>query len=77
MQEHMVGVGDELVIEGIARLTVLAVEAGEVLLAITDPEPDDGGGLEARQAPHRMPAEPVPYREGTTGASAENHTPVL
>ncbi len=62
MQEHMVGVGDELVIEGIARLTVLAVEAGEVLLAITDPEPDEGGGLEARPAPHRTKARPGHWR---------------
>ncbi len=37
MQEHALGVGDELVFEGGARLTILAVEAGEVLLGITAP----------------------------------------
>jgi hypothetical protein len=59
MQEHMVGVGDELVIEGVTRLTILAVEAGEVLLAITACEPGDGGDPEARQRPLRMTARPV------------------
>jgi hypothetical protein len=49
MQEHALGVGEELVIGGGIRLTVLAVEAGEVLLAITAPGPGDGGGPEACQ----------------------------
>jgi hypothetical protein len=35
------------VIEGGIRLTLLAVEAGEVLLVITAPEPGDGAGPEA------------------------------
>ena len=47
MQEHALGVGDELVIEGSVRLTLLAVEAGEVLLAITAPEPGGVAGPEA------------------------------
>ena len=48
MQELVLEVGQELVIEGGIRLTLLAVEAGEVLLAITAPEPSDGGGPQAR-----------------------------
>ena len=47
MQEHALGVGEELVIEGGVRLTLLAVEAGEVLLAISVPEPGDVGGPDA------------------------------
>jgi hypothetical protein len=43
MYEHALELGEELVIEGI-RLTVLAVEPGEVLLGITAPEPSDVGG---------------------------------
>ena len=51
MQEHALGVGEELVIEGGIRLTLLAVEADEVLLAITAPEPSDGAGPEAGDRP--------------------------
>jgi hypothetical protein len=47
MQEHVLEVGEELVIEGGICLTLLAVEAGEVLLGITAPEPSDGAGPEA------------------------------
>ena len=47
MQEHVLGVGEELVIGGGIRLTVLAVEAGEVLLGLTFPEPGDVGGPDA------------------------------
>jgi hypothetical protein len=47
MQEHALGVGEELVIEVGIRLTLLAVEADEVLLGITAPEPSDGAGPEA------------------------------
>ena len=47
MQEHVLKVGEELVIEGDIRLTLLAVEADEVLLGITAPEPGDGAGPEA------------------------------
>ena len=47
MQEHLLEVGEELVIEGGICLTILAVEAGEVLLGITACEPSDGAGPEA------------------------------
>ena len=47
MQEHVLEVGEELVIEGGICLTLLAVEAGEVLLGITAPERSDGAGPEA------------------------------
>ncbi len=50
MQEHVLKVGDELVIEGDIRLTLLAVEADEVLLVLIAPEPSDGAGL-SRLAP--------------------------
>ena len=46
MQEQALRVGEELVIEGSFRLTLLAVEAGEVLLGITAPEPSDMAGPE-------------------------------
>jgi hypothetical protein len=51
MQEHVMGVGDELVIEGGIRLTLLAVEAGEVLLGVTAPEPGDVAGPQAGYRP--------------------------
>jgi hypothetical protein len=51
MQEHALGVGEELVIEGGIRLTLLAVEADEVLLGITAPEPSDVAGPEAGYRP--------------------------
>jgi hypothetical protein len=35
MQEHALRVGDELVIQGHGRLTVLAVEGDEVVVGIT------------------------------------------
>jgi hypothetical protein len=44
MQEHALEVGEELVLAGGIRLTLLAVEAGEALLGITAPEPSDVGG---------------------------------
>jgi hypothetical protein len=47
MQEHALGVGEELVMEGGIRLTVLEVEAGEVLLGLTLPESGDVGGPDA------------------------------
>jgi hypothetical protein len=60
MQAHTLGVGEELVIAGGIRLTVLAVAAGEVLLGLTAPEPSDGGGppavgLGPRSAPFQGP----------------------
>ena len=51
MQEHLLEVGQELVIEGGICLTLLAVEAGEVLLGITAPEPGDVVGPEAGYRP--------------------------
>jgi hypothetical protein len=47
MREYALGVGDELVIGGGTRLTLLAVEAGEVLFGLTAPEPGDVPGPEA------------------------------
>ena len=52
MQEHALGAGEELVFENGTRLTVLAVGAGEVLLAITAPEPGGVAGPEAGYARH-------------------------
>jgi sRNA-binding carbon storage regulator CsrA len=60
MQEHALRVGEELVFEGGIRVTHLAVEAGEVVLAITAPEPRDVGGPEVRQRRPRMTTRPVP-----------------
>ena len=59
MQEHLLEVGDELVIDGGIRLTILAVVTGEVILGITAPQPSDVGGAEARQRRPRMTARPV------------------
>jgi hypothetical protein len=42
MPEQVLGVGEELVIAGGIRLTLLAVEAGEVLCGITAPAPKLG-----------------------------------
>jgi hypothetical protein len=47
MQEYALGVGEELIIEGGIRLTLVAVEADEVLLGISAPEPSDEAGPEA------------------------------
>ena len=60
MQEHVLEVGQELVIEGGIRLTLLAVEAGEVLLGVTAPQPGDGGDPVARQRRPRLAAVPLP-----------------
>ena len=51
MQEHVLAVGEELVIKGGACLTLLAVEAGEVLLGVTASEPGDVAGPEAGRPP--------------------------
>jgi hypothetical protein len=47
MQEHELRVGDELVLEGGTRLTILAVEGGEALLGITPAHPGDEAGPRA------------------------------
>ena len=63
MQEHVLKVGEELVIEGGTCLTLLAVEAGEVLLGITASEPTEAGyrrssSTQGRSgAPTRLPWE--------------------
>jgi len=44
MQEHVLQVGEELVIAGGTCLTLLAIEAGEVLLGVTASEPSDVAG---------------------------------
>jgi hypothetical protein len=60
MQEHALGVGEELVIGGGIRLTVLAVEAGEVLLGLTFPEPGDEGGPDASDRTSSWTQEALP-----------------
>ena len=52
MREHVLEVGEELLIEGGVCLTLLAVEAGEVLLGIAAPEPGGVAGPEAGYARH-------------------------
>jgi hypothetical protein len=59
MQVHALGVGDELVIGGHIRLTLLAVEAGETLLAIAASETNDAAGPEAQQRRGGVPSVPV------------------
>jgi hypothetical protein len=58
MRDHALGVGDELVIQGHIRLTILAVEAGEVVLGITA-EADGARGPVARPWLAAVPV-PVP-----------------
>lgn len=59
MQDHALRVGEQLVIEGHARLTILAVEEGKVVVGIT---PDLNGvcGPVARQLQPRLAAVPLP-----------------
>jgi hypothetical protein len=63
MQEQALAVGEELVIEGGIRLTVLAVEAGEVLLSLTAPDPQTWEtrrpGIAARLAPRSRTSPPT------------------
>ena len=51
MQEHVLEVGQELVIEGGFCLTLLAVEADEVLLGVTALEHSDVADPEAGYRP--------------------------
>jgi hypothetical protein len=61
MPDHVLRVGEELVIEGRIRLTILAVEEGKILFGITTAaEPSGVRGPVARQRRPRMAAVPVP-----------------
>ena len=59
MQDHSLRVGEELVIQGHVRVTILAVDQDEVLLGITA-EPNSVPGPVARQRRDWLTAEPVP-----------------
>jgi sRNA-binding carbon storage regulator CsrA len=59
MQDHTLQVGEELVIQGQVRLTILAVDQDEVLLGITA-EPNSVQGTVARQKRAWLTAKPVP-----------------
>jgi hypothetical protein len=58
MQDYALRVGEELVIQGHIRLTILAVEGDEVVLALTD-EPNGVPGPLARQCRLRLRAVPL------------------
>jgi hypothetical protein len=70
MHEHLLEVGEELVIGGDITLTLLAVEAGEVLLGITAPEPGDVAG--APPPPPRPGPRQVPPAQEGRGAEPPN-----
>jgi len=59
MQDHTLRVGEELVIQGHVRVTILAVDQDEVLLGITA-EPNSVRGPVARQRRDWLTVEPVP-----------------
>jgi hypothetical protein len=59
MQDHTLRVGEELVIQGHVRVTILAVDQDEVLLGITA-EPNSVRGPVAGQQRDWLTAEPVP-----------------
>ncbi len=59
MREHALGVGEEVLIGGGIRLTVLAVGAGEVLLGVTAPDPSGAGRPEDGQRWPHMTTRPV------------------
>src|SRR5262249_6291518 len=66
MQEHVLEVGEELVMEGGICLTLLAAEAGEVRLGVAACDPSDVAGPEAgygpwssTQAAHRTAHKPT------------------
>ncbi len=60
MTDHALRVGDELVIEGRIRLTILAVEEDTVVLGIADTGPGGVSGPVARQRRPRRAAVTVP-----------------
>ena len=70
MPEHELWLGQELVIAGHTRLTILVVEPGEVLLSITAAEPSDVEAPEACQRRHRLTARPVPRASDTSRGNA-------
>jgi hypothetical protein len=59
MQDQALRVGDELLIQGHVRLTILAVEGDEVVFGITA-EPDGVRGPVARPRRRPLSAVPVP-----------------
>jgi hypothetical protein len=59
MQDHELMVGEELVIQGLVRLTILAVEGDTVVLGITA-EPNGVLGPVARQSGAPLSVVPVP-----------------
>lgn len=62
MQDHALQVGEELVIQGHVRLTILAVDGDEIILGITA-EPNDVQGLVIRQLRRKLMAVPVPLSD--------------
>jgi hypothetical protein len=59
MQDHALRVGEELVIQGHIRLTILAVEQGKVVFGIT-PKPNDMRGPVASHWRDWLTAVPAP-----------------
>jgi hypothetical protein len=64
MRDHALRVGEELVLQGHVRLTILAVEEDGVVLGITA-EPDGVRGPGARQKRPRLAVVPVPLPNDT------------
>jgi Global regulator protein family len=60
MRDHALRVGDELVIDGRIRLTILAVEEDSVSFGIAAAEPGGVSGPVARRRRPRMAAVPGP-----------------
>ncbi|HEY7312219.1 MAG TPA: hypothetical protein VH643_22835 [Gemmataceae bacterium] len=59
MQDYVLRVGEELVIPGHVRLTILAVEEDRVTLGVTD-EPDGVRGPVGRKRRSELEVVPVP-----------------
>jgi hypothetical protein len=62
MQDHVLHVGEELVIQGHVRLTILAVDGDEIFLGITA-EPNDVQGSVIRQLRLKPMAVPAPLAD--------------
>jgi hypothetical protein len=71
MQEHVLEVGEQLVIESdiCLTLTLLAVEAGDVLLGLTAPEPRELSALLSTQGALSTTHKPT---EGGVGKDRSN-----